>query len=381
MFQALSASELAQVSSLRQTLHAEAELSNAEQGTAALLTDWLQQTGPTRLLTGLGGHGLAAVYAGAAAGPTVLIRADMDALPIQEDLPLAYRSRQAGVSHKCGHDGHMAIVAGLALRLRQAPPQRGRAVLLFQPAEETGEGALRVLADAAYAGLRPDFCFALHNLPTFPLGQAVIREDLFALASVGLQVEFIGSSSHAAYPERGLSPATAMAELILGLQALNQRSDGGFSLITVVSAQLGEASFGINPGYARVMATLRSGDDDVLAQLRQQAAHLATTRARNAGLECRLSWHEAFPATRNHPQALAHLRQAIQACGQTPLTPPEPFRWSEDFGWFCQRQPGALFGLGAGDGIVLHSEDYDFPEALLAPGINIFAALLAQMLS
>ncbi|PKL75397.1 MAG: amidohydrolase [Candidatus Melainabacteria bacterium HGW-Melainabacteria-1] len=372
---------LTRVVALRRTLHREAELSNQEHATAAILADWLAQYQPDQLFSNLGGHGLAAVYAGPEPGPTVLIRAELDALLIQEDLPIGHRSRHPGVSHKCGHDGHMAIVAGLAPGLKANPLARGRAVLLFQPAEETGEGALRVLQDPAFAAIRPDYCFALHNLPAFELGQVVLQAGTFALASVGLKIELLGHSSHAAYPERGCSPAGAMAELILALQALNQTPRSDFALLTVVSANLGETSFGINPGFATVMATLRSGDDEVLAQLRAEATELAQNLAQTAGLECRLSWHEAFPVTRNHPKAVALLEQASLNCGWQVMAPAEPFRWSEDFGWFTREIPGALFGLGAGHGLALHSEDYDFPEALLDPGIRIFRGVLDQLLA
>jgi len=372
---------LDEIITLRRLLHMEPELSGQEQVTARLLENFLNRYQPDQLLTGLAGHGLAAIYDSGQAGPTLLLRGDMDALPIYESNDFIYRSTYDGISHKCGHDGHMAIIAGLAPLLKETPPQKGRVILLFQPAEETGQGAKAILEDPQFQTLKPDYCFAMHNLPSFPLGEVVIKDQVFAAASVGLQIELQGATSHAAYPERGKSPALALARLIQSLEALNQniQSHENFSLLTVVSARLGEESFGITPGEARLMATLRSYEDQTLEDLRQKALHCAEAIAQEYGLEMAFSWHDYFPATCNHPEATGIIRASARAQGWTAMPPEEPFRWSEDFGWFTRLAPGALFGLGAGFNLALHSADYDFPEALLAPGIRIFQGILNEL--
>ncbi|MGE3725536.1 MAG: amidohydrolase [Candidatus Sericytochromatia bacterium] len=382
----LSSSEklphLDEIIHLRRILHMQPELAGQEEVTARILESFLQQHQPQQLLTGLGGQGLAAIFDSGKAGPSLLLRADMDGLPIEESNDLLYRSTHTGIAHKCGHDGHMAILAGLAPVLKQNPPSLGRVILLFQPAEETGEGAQAVLKDPQFQALNYDYCFALHNLPKFPLGAVIIKEDVFAAASVGLKIELKGATSHAAYPERGKSPAQAMAEIILKLETLNQifKNQAPFALLTIVSARLGEASFGITPGEATIMATLRSYQDQTLEDLRTRALAEVTQIAQKHQLDCACSWHDYFPATHNHPMATELVRAGAQARGWIAQAPPEPFRWSEDFGWFSQSVPGALFGLGAGEQLTLHSADYDFPEELLEMGIHLFSEIIAQLL-
>jgi len=372
---------LDEIMSLRRALHMEPELSGEERITAKILENYFLLHPPQHLMTHLGGYGLAAIYSSEQPGPTVMIRADMDALPIQERNEVVYRSTRDGISHKCGHDGHMAIVAGLAALLKQHPPQQGRVVLLFQPAEETGQGAKAIVQDERFAQIQPDYCFALHNLPGFPLGQVMLNEGIFAAASVGMIVEFRGATAHAAYPETGLSPALAMADLIQSLQALNQvcETPADFTLVTVVSASLGEASFGISPGSANIMATLRAFDDKTLASLQATASALAERLAMQYGLVHTVLWSDDFPVTRNHPEATALIRQSALACHRDLHPKPEPLRWSEDFGWFTQQSKGAMFGLGSGPDLILHSADYDFPENLLEPGIQIFWGILQRL--
>jgi amidohydrolase len=370
-----------EIVTLRRLLHMEPELSGKEQVTARILENYLTRFSPSHLITQLGGYGLAAIFDSGQAGPSVLLRADMDALPIHECNEVIYRSTYDGVSHKCGHDGHMAIIAGLAPMLKKEPPTKGRVILLFQPAEETGQGAKAVIEDPQFEALHADYCFALHNLPNFPLGEVVVKDQVFAAASVGLQILLQGATSHAAYPERGNSPSLALAELIQTLDGLNKsfQTEGLFSLLTVVSARLGEESFGITPGEAKLMVTLRSYDDDTLERLRSEALRCSEKIASAHQLGLEVSWHDYFPATRNHPEATGMLRASAYAQGWTAQPPDEPFRWSEDFGWFTRQTPGALFGLGAGYNLALHSADYDFPEALLEPGIQLFWGIIKNI--
>ena len=369
---------------LRRRLHTLAEPSGAEAATAALVADELRVCGPAELLTGLGGHGLAAVFnaPGNAAGPTVVLRAELDALPIPETIALAHASATAGCAHKCGHDGHMAILLGVARELAARPPQRGRVVLLFQPAEETGEGAARVAAEPRFTALAPDWLFALHNLPGYPRGRVLVRAGAFCAGSAGLTVRLTGATSHAAYPEQGRSPDRAMAELVTGLACLpipfEQQDE--LCLVTVVHARLGAPRFGTTPGEAEVLATLRAADDAVLARLKAEAAALAGAIAAAHGLGCALSWSEEFPVTWNDADAAAHVEAAAAAAGLEVDAPDEsPFRWSEDFGTLAALGQGAMFGLGAGPRQPpLHAEAYDFPDALLDPGLRLLTALVRR---
>lgn len=378
-----TADDLAVLTRLRRELHARPELSNAEDETAGRIDEFMAGSGPDRVVRGLGGHGLAAVFEGTVPGPSVLLRAELDALPIDEVGGPPWSTTNPGVSHRCGHDGHMAILAGIALRLGRVRPARGRAVLLFQPAEETGEGARRVVEDAAFAELEGDWCFALHNLPGWPRGEVLLREGTFAAGSIGLVAALVGETSHAAYPEEGRSPALAMARLIEEMTRLPERIGAfeGLALATVIHARLGEIAFGTTPGYAEVMATLRADREEVLERLKAAVPDLLPQVAGPAGLEQRLSWADEFPVTVNHAEAVRAVRSAAAGADLTVSELSEPMRWSEDFGWFTGRARGALFGLGTGrDHPPLHGSDYDFPDDLIAPGVEVMHGIVRDLL-
>ncbi len=214
----LTRDDLSALADWRRALHSAPELSGQEEATAREVRRFLEPTTrPDRIVTGLGGHGLALVYDGAEPGPTVLIRAELDALPIKEVSTFAHRSTRPGCAHLCGHDGHMAILAGVARGLAAQRPKRGRAVLLFQPAEEDGSGAEAVVADPKFAQIAPDFCFALHNMPGQPLGHAALKTGPVACASRGMRITLSGRTAHASTPGQGLSPMPALAALMPAL--------------------------------------------------------------------------------------------------------------------------------------------------------------------
>jgi amidohydrolase len=368
---------------LRHSLHRLAEVSGQELKTAAHLQPWLQNYAPVQILSGLGsGSGLAALFEGGEPGPTLMLRADMDALPIADANQLPYSSRHKGVSHKCGHDGHMAMVAGLAPLLAMHPLRRGRLILLMQPAEETGQGAKALLEDARVKTLKPDYIFGLHNLPGYPLGQVVLREGTFCAASKGLRIHLRGHTAHAAEPERGHSPAPALARLLLRLPKLPAAATpGDFSLLTLTHARLGETSFGISPGEALLQATLRANLQEDLDQLTAAVEAELQLVAREYSIHIESSEHEVFPATRNSAETFALLQKAASAAGLEASHAPQPFRWSEDFGHYNQLAPSGFFGLGAGEmQHNLHNAAYDFPDALLPYGLRMYAALANELL-
>ena len=362
----------------RRRLHALAELSDREEATAAFVAGELAACGPDFLWTDLGGHGVLAGFGAPDAGgdPCILLRAELDALPIDETLDIDHASFTPGVSHKCGHDGHMAMLLGLAGRLRDEPPRRGRVLLLFQPAEETGRGAAAVLADARWSGLRCDWVFALHNLPGYPVGAVVAAPGSFCAASCGLILFLEGAVSHAAYPEQGHNPGPAMARLVLDLVNLPDGLDAGLGpgLVTVTHARLGEPAFGISPGRAEIRATLRAQTDAGLDALRRKSATCAARIAADAGLRHELAWAEEFPAVVNDARAAELVLRAADNLGLATASPGEsPFRWSEDFGRLAVLGCGALFGLGCGrDHPALHAENYDFNDAILARGVELW---------
>lgn len=372
------------LTAVRHKLHRLAELSGSESRTAGFLADELAACGPDSLVTGLGGHGLAAVFNGREPGPTVLLRCDIDALPLPEQTGIAHPSDSPEVSHKCGHDGHMTMLLGLARELAESRPGNGRAVLLFQPAEETGAGARRVLDDPAFAPLRPDRVLGIHNLPGHPLGAVVLRKGPFASASRGLTISLSGASSHAAEPQAGRSPALAAATLVQALSSLPQVETGygTAAKVTIVGIDVGGPAFGTSPGEGRVMATLRAFSDETIDRLAQRCSELVSGISAAHGLAFDLNWTEIFPATINDPHIIDLLALAAKGGGLEVTEPKAPFAWSEDFGHFTAVFPGALVGLGAGTGHpALHHPEYDFPDDLLPVGVAFWRQALDVLLS
>ncbi len=364
---------------LRREIHRNPERSGLEAGTAKRLLRYFEPLRPDEIIHGLGGTGIAFIFSATEAGPTVLLRSELDALPIQEINEFEHRSLCDGTSHKCGHDGHMAILAAVGEKLSKKRPARGKVVLLYQPAEETGKGAAAVLADEKFVRIKPDFCFALHNLPGFPLGDIIVRNGTFSCASRGMAIRLTGKTAHAAQPETGVSPAKAMCQLITELSELPSAMDfgGELAFATVVGSRLGEQAFGTAPGEAEVWATLRSETDATMARIVSHAEDRTRQLATEHGLKSAITYQDIFAATINSERAVEVIRRAA---GDGPLSVAEqPFRWSEDFGCFASVAQCAMFGLGAGKGPAeLHNPDYDFPDELIQLGADIFLDILKQ---
>ncbi len=360
---------------LRRDLHAAPELSDNEQKTARMITDFFHQFSPDQVICPLGSNGIAFLFDSRRPGPNVVFRCELDAIPIQEENDFTYRSRIPGVSHKCGHDGHMVIMAGFGYLISLNRPKQGRIILLFQPAEETGRGAAAVVEDPKFKNVRADYAFALHNLPGYPLGAVLLKPGTINCASRGMIIRLAGIASHAAWPEEGLSPALPMCDLIKALMKLPSSAvlNEFYSKVTVVHARLGDPAFGLSPGYAEVMATLRSETDKGLSILVERAVSLVKDKAAWANLGYEIGWAEKFAASSNDPVACEIVKKAGIAAGAEVIYLEATLPVSEDFGQFSARIPGAMFGLGAGENSArLHQAGYDFPEELIEIGSNVF---------
>lgn len=360
---------------LRHAIHKNPELAGGEAETARRVLEYFSGLQPNLTIQGLGGHGLAFVF-GASPGPTVLMRCELDALPIEEPNQMSYRSSRKGIAHKCGHDGHMAILAAFGTILSKDRQRNGRVVLLFQPAEENGSGAAAVLQDPRFAEIAPDIVFALHNLPGFPLGQIVVRSGTFACASRGVIITLRGKTAHAAQPDTGRSPALAACEVMQELSNLGadpgEASETTFG--TLIGAKIGEKAFGTAPGHADIWVTLRSEADVTMTRLVAHANQIVREIADANRLDFDIQYEDVFDATVNSANAVDLV---VKAAGDLSVViPHEPFRWSEDFGRFTAVADGALIGIGAGPIPDLHNADYDFPDEL----IPIAAAFLQRLL-
>jgi amidohydrolase len=376
---------LPRLTSLRKHLHSIAEVSGSERHTAQTIENFLtEEAKPDKVYNGIGGHGIIATYEGGADGKHILLRCELDALPITDKIDAEYRSKSDGTGHKCGHDGHMAIICGVAKLLAKERPSAGKVSLLFQPAEETGEGAQRVLEDERFQALQADYCFALHNLPDYEKGNVIVRDQTFAAASVGLEVTFGGETSHAAHPEEGVSPALAMAQLVQALSAVPQyySSLNHATKVTVINAELGERAFGTSPGRATVRATLRTFDDELLKRLQERCLQISEGIADTYGLSADHNWVEPFAATKNDGAAVDKIRKTAQKQEIRVQEKSVPFSWSEDFGHFTRQIPGAMFGLGSGrQHPALHAEHYDFPDEVIPVGICMFMEIVKEVLA
>lgn len=367
----------------RQTLHRYPEVSGNEKHTSERILNFLSGFKPDKVLQQLGGYGILASFDSGQAGPHLLFRADMDALPIQEINHFKHRSEFDGVSHKCGHDGHSSILLGLAYLLHHNPPKRGKVSLLFQPAEEDGEGAKAVMNDPRFKELNFDQVFALHNLPGYPLHELVWKKGPFTASVTSLILQFNGKTSHAAEPEHGINPAPAIAEILAACERIsnNQPEIDNFMLITPIHITMGELAYGISAGYGELHLTIRAWDEGNMRTLADRILDAVTEAEKKHKITIGKRWTHAFKTNQNASQAVDAILQAGNHLGLRTSERTYPFKWGEDFGLFTQHYPGAMFGLGSGESCpALHNPDYDFPDALIDTGANLFFQISKELL-
>lgn len=370
-----------QIISLRHLLHQHPEVSNAEVQTSQRISKFIRVLNPDEEIR-LEKTGVAFVFNGSQQGPCLMFRAELDALPITEQSDVPYTSVYQGVAHACGHDGHMAIVAGLAQKISEHRPVNGKVVLLFQPAEEVEQGARDVVSDPAFAPIAPDMVFALHNIPGAPANQVLLRNGSFAAASKGMTVSLTGKTSHAAEPDKGISPAKAIARIIQALDDLTteRKLFREMVLLTIIHIRLGEVSFGTTPGYAEIMITLRAFRNEDMALLTAKTEELIRQIASEELLKYSFGYSEDFPAVVNDPECVNMVTEAAHALGLQTTMLTNPFRWSEDFSYFTQKYPGCLFGLGAGTSQPeLHHPDFDFPDEIIETGVNLLFGVYQKL--
>jgi len=369
---------------LRKEIHRFPELSGQEFETAQRIVNFLKPYEPNQIITDLGSTGVAAVYDFGDPETTIMIRCELDALPIQEVNTFEYRSVTDSVSHKCGHDGHMVIVAGLAEWLQNASLENVRIVLLFQPAEETGEGAPSILADENFEQIVPDYIFALHNLPGFPMHQIVTTGSEFTSTVQSVSIVLHGKESHAAEPENGLNPALAIAELIQQYNdiVVNDVRDDNFSLITPVYGSLGSKDYGVSPADGELHLTIRTRAPQQMDELMNKIESIAAKVADKHKLSKELLWFDYFAATKNDAFCNKIIKESATENKLDSSSQDYPFKFGEDFGVFTQRYPGAMFGLGSGEETpALHNPDYDFPDEIIETGISMFKEIILKTLA
>ncbi|MEO9210714.1 MAG: amidohydrolase [Ginsengibacter sp.] len=378
----LNKAQLDKLTSTRKAFHAHPEISEHEFETQKRILDFLSKESNAPIKK-VGKTGVLASFESNQAGPTVMIRGDIDALPIIETNTFDYKSKSKGVSHKCGHDGHTTILLGLAQLLSEQPIKKGKVLLLFQPAEENGMGAEAVLNDEKFTQENIDYVFALHNLPGYKTHEIVVKENEFTGNVKSVILKMTGKTSHAAEPEQGINPSMAISEIFTYADRItnNKPEESDFFLMTPVYAALGDLAYGISAGYGEVHFTIRSWSTDLMGQRSKEIIDFMEETCKKHQLKPEFSWTQVFHANINHPEAVDFIRKAATQNKLILTERDYPFRWGEDFGLFTQRYKGAMFGIGAGISTpALHNPDYDFPDEITETGIRMFHQIIQQIL-
>ncbi len=373
---------LNEIKELRKNLHTIAELSGQEEKTAELITKELKKCEPHQLQTNIGSHGIIATYIADQNGPHLVFRSELDALPIQEVNSFDHKSKTDGVSHKCGHDGHMSILLGLAKHLYSNPIAKGKVSLLFQPAEENGEGAEDMISSGKMKDHEPiDHFYSLHNIPGNPKHQIHCREGIFTPHVISLELILDGKESHAAEPENGINPASAIAKIIQALSDLQNldKASVEFKLITPVFIDMGQVWYGISAGQAKLGFTIRTWETAVMRQLQKDCLFEIEKICHSHNLQLASRYFEEFNSVINHETAAGTINSAAAKISADFVQMKHPMNWGEDYGLFTQKYSGAMFGLGAGTNVPsLHNPDYDFPDEIAQTGIRMFIEIIRK---
>jgi amidohydrolase len=364
---------------IRHQLHSLAEASGHEDKTAKAILYWLNDFTPTEIHTFPDSHNIMAIYDSGVEGPTLLLRGDMDAVGVDEHLSLPYGSKTPGYAHKCGHDGHTTILLGVAEQLHLHPLPKGKILLFFQAAEETGQGCAQLINSGFLSSYHINMVFALHNIPGIPLHNITCRAGSFTCAVISCEIKLTGKTSHAAEPEKGISPfrsATSISEQLLELNH-PQLKDDNYQIVTLVESHIGETAYGVSAGHGVLRFTLRAKSEELLQALKQETEHIVATEvAKTPGLTHEIRWLEYFAGGHNSADAVELVKQAAHDNGLTYIEKEVPFTWGEDFGLLTQHYPGALFGLGSGTHTPpLHHQDFDFPDEIIATGVKMMTSI------
>ncbi len=377
------AAYLDEIVAFRHDLHQYPELAFHEHRTsklvASLLTSWGYE-----VETGIAGTGVVATLKRGNGKRRIGIRADMDALPIEEATGLAYASSNPGVMHACGHDGHTSILLAAARYLAENGNFSGTLRLIFQPAEEIGAGARKMISEGLFERFPVDAVFGLHNWPGVPAGQFGFVAGP-AMASVDQAViRIVGKGGHGAEPHRAVDPVLASASFITALQSVVSRNvdPQEMAVATVGSIHAGSAS-NVIPESVEMKLTMRAFSEQVRTQLQERIPALARAQAESFGASAEVSYRLGFPALVNHAEETAFARTvALEALG--PAAVERDFRprtASEDFAFMLQARPGSYLFVGNGDSAPLHSAYYNFNDAIIAPAARYWVRLAQAFLT
>ncbi len=372
-----------EIVAIRRDLHQHPELAFQEKRTSGLVADLLTGWG-YEVDNAIAGTGIVATLRRGRGERAIGLRADMDALPIEEATGLAYGSRHKGVMHACGHDGHTAILLAAARFLASEGRFDGTLRLIFQPAEEIGAGARKMLSEGLFERFPVDAIFGLHNWPGVPAGRFGFVEGP-AMASVDqANITVVGKGGHGAEPHLTVDPVLATASLITALQSLVSRNvdPQHMAVVTVGSIHGGQAS-NVIPESVSLKLTLRAFNGDVRRLLGERVQALARAQAESFGARADVDYRLGFPALVNHAAETDFARDvALKALGPDAIIADfKPRTASEDFAFFLEERAGNYAFVGNGDSAALHSAEYDFNDAIIAPAARYWVRLVETYLA
>lgn len=377
-----------ELAAFRQDLHRHPETGFEEVRTAERIATYLEALG-LKAHRGIGRTGVVATIEGQRtdSNQSIGLRADMDALPLQELGTPPYKSCIPGKMHGCGHDGHCAILLGAARHLSQTRRFNGRVVLIFQPGEEGHAGARAMLQDGLFDRFPVDRVFALHNWPSLPAGTVAFNSGPMMAAIDRFAIHVTGQGGHGAHPHQAVDPLLAAAQIVSAVHTIVSRNVNPVraAVISFQSFQSGAPeALSVIPGTATLHGMLKWFDRDVQQVLRERLARVVASVAEAFGCTARLDYDELYPPTCNTPEEAALLaRAARRVVGDAQvITELEPSMGSEDFSFMLHARPGAYFRLGQGmaEGRFLHHPAYDFNDATIPTGSAVFAALVEEAL-
>ncbi|WP_342644232.1 M20 aminoacylase family protein [Rhodoligotrophos ferricapiens] len=370
------------LTAIRRHLHTRPELAFEEHETSAFIAKHLEDWG-YQVTRGVAGTGIVATLRNGNGPRSLGLRADMDALPIQEETGLAYASANPGKMHACGHDGHMAMLLGAARYLSKARPFNGTLHLIFQPAEEDISGAKRMVEEGLFEQFPCDAVFALHNMPNVPLGHFLFKTGPMMAASDVATITMRGAGGHAATPHLTADPILAAATLVVALQSIvsRNRDPQEPAVLSVGTFHAGTVS-NVIPDEAQLTVDVRTFSAATRDLIEQRVTRLAKMQAESFGLTADVNYERFYPVTVNAPEPTQFARDiALKWAGADKITDLErPFSYSEDFAYMLQARPGSYFMLGMGDGHKLHTSRYNFNDDALVIGASFWVRLVEDYL-
>jgi len=367
----------------RRHLHTIPELAFDCHETAAFVVDRLREFGIMDIHQGIATTGIVAIIEGQGDGPTIGLRADMDALPMQEETGLEYASKYAGKMHACGHDGHTTMLLGAARYLAETRNFKGRVALIFQPAEEHGGGGEVMVQEGILDRFDIKEVYALHNAPGTPVGQFYTTPGPIMAAADSFDIHITGKGGHGAMPHETVDPVVAAVSIAQSIQTMVSRNNYSLDNLVVSVTQIHTGSAdNIIPEKAFINGTVRTFDNAVQGMVMARLDAIVAGAAISYGVEAHVDYQVGYPATINDPERTVFAADvAREVAGDTGVIDDSmPEMGAEDFAYFLEKRPGAYLFVGNGDTAGLHHPEYDFDDETAAAGASFFARLIERAL-